>query len=191
MQPRLRNDDLLKFKIGVSRAELQIVWHGCHEALISHYEESHSVISLYPFAALLLTVYWIHLYPSRPALSVEFDIPEIPRQEYLTHTVGALLSILPLHLNDNNRPSHPQLTEDGSVCAVDSTWISIEEPRSMSMRGTYYHPKSQTGYGLKFQLAVHLNGFFWNVSNVVVGSTHDKRLFDETDLKNLLHPRLL
>jgi hypothetical protein len=174
-------DALLQHKVGLSQEEVNTIWDYCRDQLIEHYLDSHHFEpTIYPYESLLMTLYWLRDYPPDRALAAEYDTSQPVIREHRQHVIDALsTSFVNLYLSIQNAPTQRTRLQTGDYCygAVDSTFICIHEPEEKEDRQQYYHIKAGTSYALKFQLVVHMNGFMWNVTNVVIGSTHDATLF--------------
>lgn len=193
----LSSPELLQFKIGLNLAEVNTIWGYVRDELIQHYLDRHLFEPpIYPYESIVLTLYWLRQYPPNRALAVEFDISDHTARECIQHVMNALTSHFISHYVDSDSaPLHRARVAGNqySYGAVDSTFIPIDQPENKDERGTYYHMKSPTKYALKFQLAVHMNGYIWDVSNAVVGSTADITLLRDSDINDTLteHYKLL
>jgi hypothetical protein len=184
--------ELLQYKIGLSTDELNTIWGCIKQELIRHYVDSHRFNpSIYPFDSLLLTLYWLHGYPPVRAIAAEWDCQHMLIVEHIEHVMDVLVTnYVPHYLSIYNPPIHRGQLANGQYYygAVDSTFICIHQPEDHADRRQYYHIKAGTSYALKFQLTVHKNGFIWDVSNVVVGSTADATLFRDSSIPPHLSP---
>lgn len=180
----LQNEELLKYKIGLSSTELRSIWLACRDDMVSHYLSEHTIEPvLYPYDSLILCLYWLRCYFSERALAAEYNVVQSTIHEHIAHTLASLLScFVPNYIKPHDKPtSRDQLLDGRSYYAVvDASHVSINQPREQAVRSTYYIAKSGTRYGLKFQVACDINGHIWQVSNMVAGSTHDKTLFTQT-----------
>ena len=187
----LDNEDVLTFKTGVIDAELGFVWTIVRDALVTHYQSHHASRDppLSPFASLLATLYWLRQYPTTRCLAAELDIKLTTLAEDIDHTLLALFNTLvPTCFNDPSLPHRGY--REGSLAGVrlviDSTWLTLPHNSNADERKTYYHMKSPTRQGLKWQLAVSTDGEPFHMSNVVHGSKADVTLLRESGLLDRL-----
>jgi hypothetical protein len=184
----LRSTTLLQYKIGLNVQELNTIWGYIRDPLIQHYVDRHSYEpSIYPYESILLTLYWLRIYPPERVLAEEYDITQPTVRECIQHVMTTLSSHFIQHYLDSNLvPTQRTKIVGDQYCygALDSTFIAIKQPEQKQDRNRYYHIKSSTSYAIKFQLAVDMNGFIWDVSNAVVGSTADITLFHTSDIDN-------
>lgn len=186
--------ELLQHKVGLSSDEVNTIWGYCKHTIIEHYLDHHQFEpTVYPYESLLLTLYWLRHYAPERAIAAEYSISKLAVRDHIRHCTDALLShFVPHHLSINHTPTQRGRTDSGHYYygAVDSTFICIDQPKHNAERRQYYHMKAGTSYALKFQLTVHKNGFVWDVSNVVVGSSADATLFRESSIPDKLLPNI-
>jgi hypothetical protein len=183
----IANEAVLLHKTGQTQAELVHVWSIVRHGLIAHYKQQHTKGKppLLPFESLLVTLYWMRVYPSTACMAAEFDIPRTRLLEVLSHTLDALfITLVPAEL-DHSTPL-PRAFTSGvltDVCAVvDATFWVLPRTADKADRKLNYHYKSGTRQALKWQLCVTPKGTPWHISDVVHGSKADKRLLEESEL---------
>lgn len=186
--------ELLQHKVGLHVNEVNTVWGYCKDTIINHYlEHHHFEPTVYPYDSLLLTLYWLRDYAPERAIAAEFDSNLSDVYRHIQHCMDALIShYVPHYLSVDNIPTQYGRLDNGQhyYGAVDSTPIAIHQPEHNADRRLYYHMKAGTSYALKFQLTVHKNGFVWDVSNVVVGSKADAKLFRDSTIPPHIHEHL-
>jgi hypothetical protein len=186
----LATPELLQYKVGPNMTELDTIWGYIRDELIQHYlDRHHFEPPVYPYESIVLTLYWLRLYPPERAIAAELDISETTVRECIQHVMNSLSShFISDYVDSDNAPTERTRVVGNQYCygAVDSTFIPINQPENKDNRGTYYHMKSPTKYAIKFQLAVHMNGYIWDVSDAVVGSTADITLLRASDINDTL-----
>jgi hypothetical protein len=187
------SEDVLRFKTGLNCEELEFVWKVVRDALVTHYEQQHAKreVSLLPFASLLATLYWLRLYPTTRCLAAEFDTKHTTVEEDLDHTLTALFNTLvPASFPDSALPHHAYRTGclAGVKLVVDTTWLTLPHNNDADERKVYYHMKSPTRQGLKWQLVVSTQGEPISMSDVVHGSKADVMLMRESGVLDRLPP---
>lgn len=172
MQTWVASEALLLFKTGVNHDELDFIWRMVRKPLADHYGVKHTQHGppLFPYASLLLTLYWLRHYPSSRCLAAEFDTSYHTIDEVLQHTIAAMHKhIVPAVEIESSGLHHvyraPPLTDVRIM--VDSTWLTLPCPSDAADRKTYYHFKSPTRAALKWQLATTTTGEPFDISEVV------------------------
>ena len=187
MQSWREDESVLLHKTGLTRTELEFVWGTAKHTLIEHYSQHHTQREspMSPFESLLVTLYWLRVYPSTRSIASEFGTDVKRIQEILDHTLHALFTTLvPACFNDSEPP--PVVFRRGILAGVsavvDSTFITLPHNSDKDERKKNYHYKSPTKQALKFQLFVTPDGMPWHLSKVVHGSKADIKLLRQSEL---------
>lgn len=187
----LTMDEMMKYEVGLTVDEVGTIWAMSKDAIVQHYLDNHHYEpAIYPYESVVATLYWLRRYPPERVLAAQFSTTEYTVRELIQHTLQVLLDIfVPHYLDIHNTPTSCNRVMTGQHCygALDTTFVCIHEPEQKAERGTYYHIKAGTSYALKFQLAVHMNGYIWDVSNVVEGSASDITLYRHSGIFPQLH----
>jgi hypothetical protein len=183
----LTSDDVLAFKTGLSGDDVDFVWRLVRDDLTKHYELEHSKrdVPLSPYASLLMTLYWLRLYPSTRCLAVEFDANQTFIVEALKHTMHTLVTnLVPVYFGESVAP-HRSFTTGclaGVRLVVDSTFLALPHHSDADERKRCFHLKSPTRQALKWQLTVTTHGIPFHISDVVYGSRADVTLLRDSQL---------
>jgi hypothetical protein len=192
----ITNEDVLSFKTGLSRDELDFVWTLVADNLVAHYEQQHAQREppLLPFASLLVTLYWLRHYPTTRCIAAECETSHTVIQEALDHCLDALFTLfVPACFGDSaipHRVYHAGTLADVRL-VVDSTFLILPHHSDAADRKTYYHMKSPTRQALKWQLCVTTDGVPWHISDVVHGSKADVTLLRDSGVLDRLPPHTL
>ena len=178
---------MLFHKTGQSRSELRFVWETVKASLIHHYQQHHMQRQppLTPFESLLVTLYWLRVYPTSRCIGAELEVDTKTVRECIAHTLQSLFTTLVPACFDHSQPP-PVAFRRGvlaGVCAVvDSTFLVLPHTSDSDERKMDYHYKSGTKQALKWQLCVTPEGMPWHLSSVVHGSVADIELLRQSDL---------
>jgi hypothetical protein len=148
-----------------------------------------------PHIMLCLTLYYLKHYHTDRFLSNEFKIGKTTVRRIIEKIINLIYEkFVPtmIQLNEASlcSPPHSTYLENTIKLVTDASVISIYQPEHTIDRKKYYHSKSGTNYGVKFQIATDLNGHIVHVSDVVEGSIHDTILFRSSTLPSLLSDHL-
>jgi hypothetical protein len=187
MQIWVKEEELLIFKTGLSRSEVDSIWRMVADSMVHHYEEQHHKRDppLLPFASLLITLYWMRHYPTIRCLAAEFSVSTTHMQEVVEHCLLVLFAALVPDRNMELPVPHRGYKSEGLKgvrLVVDSTFLTLPQHSDAAERKRYYHPKSPTKQALKWQLCVSADGVPWHITDVVHGSKADVTLLRESGL---------
>lgn len=179
---------------GHSLQEFDEIFAAVQEPLIEYYRRADHAVTAHcnqlhatPHNMLCLTLYYIRHYLPYRFIADDFNMAE----KTVDFIVGFVIEQLhkhltPLHIKFNASELQSQHNSNSQLPSahllIDSTFIAIHQPENADDRKRFYHIKSFTRYALKFQIATDLHGFIVHVSDAVVGSVHDKRLYDSSSL---------
>jgi hypothetical protein len=180
------NEAVLLHKTGLNQEELKYVWSMVGGALAIHYEQHHSERKppLMPFESLLVTLYWLRVYPTTRCMAAEFNVAQPNILEILNHTLDTLFcTIVPDCFNYEQAlpPAIHSGTLAGVGAIVDSTFWVLPHTSKRDDGKKNWHYKSGTRQALKWQLCVTPDGVPYHISDVVHGSKHDVKLLDKSD----------
>lgn len=187
----LTSDEVMSFKTGLSGDDIDFVWRQVREDLTKHYGLKHDKrdAPLSPYASLLITLYWLRLYPSTHCIAAEFDTNQTTIMEVLDHTMHALTTnLVPQYFDDSALPHRCFKTVclAGVRLVIDSTFLTLPHHSDSDERKRCFHMKSPTRQALKWQLATTTDGVPFHISDVVYGSKADVTLLRESHLLDRL-----
>lgn len=174
------------------------IYGSCSSQLQLHriYKRDHSQSASFisPHNMLILTLYWLRLYPTYDHMAEEFAIPSSTLERLLRHVIEILnttivpVLIVPLSATD---PASSFSQHSDVYIIIDSTFIAIPRPMYKEERKYNYHFKSPTKFALKVQVCCNVNNMIIDVSDVVDGSTADIKLVDGSNVLHQLRPNQL
>lgn len=191
MKSWVKNEPLLVCKTGLTLADLDYVWLAVKSALTTHYNLEHTQRKppLSPFESVIITYYWLRVYPSFRSIATEVGVDVHVLEECLDHTLDALyLTVYPA--NFARSAPLPSVFDTGPMagvcCVVDSTFIARHRSWSDDTNKMFYHYKCPTKEAAKVQLTVKLNGEPVHTSHVTWGSRPDIKLFIDSEMEDEL-----
>jgi hypothetical protein len=196
-----QRDSSMYLHTGHTLDEFDLLYECMQTPLINYYRHRATYVTsnvdepgLTPHNMLCLTLYYIrHYFPFR-FICDDFDISITTLHDIVDYVITQLYSISDVFILFN--PSYLQSYDNSSETLpnvhliIDSSPIAIEQPEHTMTRKQYYHMKSFTRYGLKFQIAIDLWGHIVHVSSVVVGSVHDSKLYRDSSLLTHINNRM-
>lgn len=185
--------------IGHTIEEYEKIYNTVYESLLLYRNERtisvNNIVLPTPHTMLCMALYYMKHYHTIRYIANEFKISKSTVYDIIEKVIDLLYEkFVPtmIQLNETTLSTPPDSTclENTVKLITDASVISIHQPKHTVERKKYYHMKSGTKYGVKFQIATDLNGMIVHVSDVVQGSIHDTTLFRSSTLPSLLSDHL-
>jgi hypothetical protein len=194
-----KSDENMLLHTGHTLKEYEKIYNSIIEDLLNYRQKRSITLNNIPLPTphvmLSLTLYHLKHYHTERYIANEFNIKRTAVQHILEKVIDYLYEkFVPMmiQLNEANlsSPLDSSYLENTVKLITDATVISIHQPEHTADRKKYFHYKSLTNYGNKFQIATDLNGMIVHVSEVVYASIHDTTLFRSSTLPSLLSDHL-
>jgi hypothetical protein len=186
--------DELEVVTGMSRAQFDVVFDTIWVPLVRyraayHQHEEDGTPFLLPRNMLVLALHWLRHYPTFDLLGIEYGVDH--------HTANRIVHFVVREISDHlgaivNAPAglRSRYSDEplaGICCFVDSFFVGLPRPGSDAERRAYFTFKGRhSKFGLKAQITVGLDGVIWMVSDMYPGPASDKRIFEESEIREVL-----
>jgi hypothetical protein len=156
--------------------------------MITYDDDQHPIYLSTPHNMLCITLFYFKHYRALRYIANECHLNEPSIYRIIQYTIDCLYRLFVPRMiifNPSTLSTSSDLTPLGNniKLIIDSTPLCTQQPKVGEKRKEMYHVKSYTYYAFKFQIATSLSGMIVHVSQVVPGSVHDIKLYDQSTLK--------